>query len=105
MTETGVTKDWNKITDPTTGNTYYYNSVTGETSWVSPPSEIDALQNPSTESDVLRPVEQAGLGLEVGGELEEQSDQTDAPDAPEVVPTSSACSTRRMDCAAGSKNR
>ena len=29
--------DWVAMTDPGSGQTYYYNNVTGESSWVPPP--------------------------------------------------------------------
>ena len=39
--------DWVEATDPSSGNTYYYNSATGETSWERP-SALDSEENSSS---------------------------------------------------------
>ena len=50
--------EWVEATDPSSGNSYYYNTMTGETSW-DPPISLDSEQKP-TPSDDTAPTENGG---------------------------------------------
>ena len=49
---------WQELVDPTTNNTYYYNGVTNESSWTSPPGFAAPITNMSQQSIVSSTVVQ-----------------------------------------------
>ena len=89
-----LSKDWTEVTDPTTGDAYYYNQVTKETSWVKPTglalhTQGDDNPRPSSQWDAVCPSAGEDIASEEAA-ADEQDDDTDtesgeSPDRSEQV--------------------
>jgi hypothetical protein len=62
--------EWIEATDPTSGDTYYYNSTTGETSWTKPKPQQNHGSSGEEEEEILLKVKENEV--EVEGEPEMQ---------------------------------
>eukprot|EP00537_Pseudo-nitzschia_pungens_P011057 CAMPEP_0172385446 /NCGR_PEP_ID=MMETSP1061-20121228/3118_1 /TAXON_ID=37318 /ORGANISM="Pseudo-nitzschia pungens, Strain cf. pungens" /LENGTH=1522 /DNA_ID=CAMNT_0013114481 /DNA_START=89 /DNA_END=4660 /DNA_ORIENTATION=+ len=72
--EPSEASQWAETTDPSTGNTYYYNSVTGETSWDKPAALLEEQQDEPPSAAIDAAVTEAAITDPVSEETEPLED-------------------------------
>ena len=91
-TTTKAKSPWEELTDPSTGNVYYYNSASGETSWEKPEEEeaeavVDNEVDSPVDSLADAPVEDVAPG---GQDVVEDLPASEPPESVEATPETTA---------------